>query len=156
MEFSEFYKWDPNDAAGLLLMRTRRAMYKELERAYYKIGISPEQAGVFDQVATHGKATINDITHRLLREPHTILGLINRMESNGLIYKEKDADNHSMITISLTEKGYGVCRQMLEIRESLTKPTTVLTDDEREQLEKLLTKILDATMKRLNKKAKTI
>jgi hypothetical protein len=43
---------------------------------------------------------------------------------------------------------------MLEIRESLIKPTTVLTDDEREQLEKLLTKILDATMKRLNKKLK--
>lgn len=152
MEFSDFYKWDPNDAAGLLLMRTRRAIYKELERAYYQIGISPEQAGVFDQIATKGKATINDITRRLLREPHTILGLINRMEANGLIYKEKDTDNHSMITISLTEKGYNTYRQMLDIRKTMVKSTAVLTDDERGQLEKLLKKILDATLKRLDKK----
>ncbi|MET0039458.1 MAG: MarR family winged helix-turn-helix transcriptional regulator [Dehalococcoides mccartyi] len=151
MEYSEAYKWDPNDAASLLLMRSRRAIYKELEKAYFKIGISPEQAGVFDQIATRGKATISDITHRLLREPHTILGLINRMEANGLIFKEKDPDNHSMITISLTEKGYDVYWQMLEIRNNMVKPTSVLADDEREQLEKLLQKILDASLDRLGK-----
>ncbi|PKH44749.1 MarR family transcriptional regulator [Dehalococcoides mccartyi] len=74
------------------------------------------------------------------------------MEANGLIYKEKDPDNHSMITISLTEKGYNTYRQMMNIRKTMVKSTAVLTDDERGQLENLLNKILDATLKRLDKK----
>jgi BMFP domain-containing protein YqiC len=41
---------------------------------------------------------------------------------------------------------------MLDIRKTMVKSTPVLIDDQRGELEKLLKKILDATLKRLDKK----
>jgi len=68
-----------DDELGLLLLRTRRAQFKELEKAYGTIGISPEQLGIIDVAVEFGVASIPDIEKRILREPHSILGLINRM-----------------------------------------------------------------------------
>ncbi|PPD59139.1 MarR family winged helix-turn-helix transcriptional regulator [Dehalogenimonas etheniformans] len=141
---------DDDDDLSLLIMRTRRAIYKEKERAYAKLDISPEQHGVLSHLMQHEKATIGDITERMLREPHTILGLVTRMEARGLITKTKDMNNKGLITITLTDPGRRLCKD-LELVDKKFKPTAVLTDLERDQLAHSLEKVLIGCLSRLGK-----
>lgn len=46
-----------------------------------------------------------DISRLLFRKPHTISGLLNRMEKQGLILKTKDEKKRNLIRILLTQKG---------------------------------------------------
>ncbi|MCX6012418.1 MAG: MarR family transcriptional regulator [Chloroflexi bacterium] len=51
-----------------------------------------------------------DISRLLFRKPHTISGLLTRMEKQGLITKTKDEKKRNMVRILLTEKGEELLR----------------------------------------------
>ena len=70
------------------------------------VGISRMQAAVLFIVrAITAPATPAEVSRWLFREPHTVSGLLNRMEKHGLVRKIKDLGRKNMIRIVITEKG---------------------------------------------------
>jgi DNA-binding MarR family transcriptional regulator len=131
----------------VLLRQTRDAMVKAREKELEKYGISSIQAAVLFNIQTIGpEATPAEISRRLVREPHSVSGLLNRMEKQGLITRVKDLPKRNMVRVSLTEKG----REVYELstkRLSMHDTMSVLSEGERSQLWNMLEKLRDKALK---------
>ena len=118
---------------------------RKIELAQYRI--TSIQASVLFMLLLKGNGvTISEISKWILREPHSVLTLINRMANNGLVQKVKETSD-TKVRIILTEKG----RQLYTrtTRRSISLSFSVLSDDEKRQLQPILKKLRAKTRKLL-------
>jgi len=89
-----------------------------------KFGLSWIQAGVLVMLKSSPEPpSPTEISRWLLREPHTLSALLNRMEKHGLIRRTRDSLRKNVIRVLLTEKGedaYGRIMQMDSVHEILS------------------------------------
>ena len=133
----------------VLLHQTRDAIFKVRDKELAKHGISPaEAAALFIIQATGENVTPIEISRWMLREPHTVTGLLNRMEKKGLVRRSKDRDRKNLVRVSLTEKGKQVYNQSTE-RGSINSAISALSGPEQQQLGSYLQKLRDQALKEL-------
>lgn len=85
-------------------------------------------------------ATPTEIAQWLLREPHTISALLDRMEKDGLIRRFRDLRKKNTVRVAMTEKGRDAYQASLK-RETFHNIMSVLTAEEREQLRATMSKV---------------
>jgi DNA-binding MarR family transcriptional regulator len=130
-----------------LIRQTRDAVIKARERELAHIGISSIQASLLSILKEIGnKATPAEISRRLVREPHSVSALLNRMEKKGLIRKIKDLPRKNMIRVTMTQKGKTVYHHSTK-RVSVHEIMSTLNEDEKKVLHLLLEKLLDKAFK---------
>jgi DNA-binding MarR family transcriptional regulator len=123
------------------------AMFAARERELRKYGISAMQAEVLYIVDRIGKeATPAEIARWLLRRAHSVSGLLQRMEKDGLIVKTKDLSRKNMVRVTITDKGQKALKQSLK-RESIKRVASVLPEEDREQLYGYMKKLRDKAAK---------
>jgi len=90
----------------LLLHQTSTAILKAEEVDLKKFGISATKAiALFVIQALGPRATTGEISRWLFRQPHSVSGLLSRMEKDGLVRKETGSANGRKTIIVLTDKG---------------------------------------------------
>ncbi len=118
----------------VLLHQTRDAIFKARENELRPIGILPMQAAVlFIVKAIKGPATPAEIARWLFREHHTVSGLLNRMEGQGLVRKIKGYNRKNMIKVELTKKGEKAYIRSRELK-SVYKIMSCLSAGEKDNL----------------------
>ncbi|NLE95689.1 MAG: winged helix-turn-helix transcriptional regulator [Dehalococcoidia bacterium] len=138
---------DRDQALWLLLEQTRNAIYKARELELEQYGVSTVQAGVMFVIHTMGGRTRPaDIARWLVREPHSISGLLSRMERDGLIQRIPDPDRKNSVSIILTDYGRDTCLRTFQ-RESVKQILVCLEDDDRKQLMHSLVKLRDRALR---------
>jgi MarR family transcriptional regulator, organic hydroperoxide resistance regulator len=110
MEYDEAAKYysaeDEDQDMWLLLTHTRYAVFRAREKELQRYGVSPEQVGLLFVVKALGdKATPAAISRQILRQPHTVSALVDRMVRRGLVKKVKDLDRKNLVRVVMTEKG---------------------------------------------------
>lgn len=142
------YRCDDKDQAlWLLLEQTRNAIFKARELELEQYGISTVQSGVMFVIHTlGGRARPAEIARWLVREPHSISGLLSRMERDGLLAREPDPERKNAVAIVLTDKGRHICDMTFK-RESVRQILSSLEEDERSHLMGALIKLRDRALK---------
>ena len=141
------YRCDEVDAAWLLLEQTRNAIFKARELELEEYGISLVQAAVMFVIhASGGKARPAEIARWLVREPHSISGLLTRMQKAGLLHREPDPERKNAVSIALTPEGREVCNKTFR-RESVRQVFADLSDEERKGLMGSLIRLRDRALK---------
>jgi len=121
-----------------LLTRTRDAIFKARARELNTGGISSIQAGALFAIRVLGnEATPAELSRWLLREPHSVSGLISRMEAEGLIKKVKDLPRKNMVRVELTEKGQQAYEHSTK-RASINRIMSSLSEKKKQQLSSYL------------------
>lgn len=130
----------------VLLHQACDAMARARENELRPVGISRMQAAVlFIVKAVRGPATPAEISRWLFREPHTVSGLLDRMEKQGLIRKVKNLERKNLIRVVITEKGeeaYHHSRELKVIHKILSSLSQREQDSLRKYVEKLRSKAL--------------
>jgi MarR family transcriptional regulator, organic hydroperoxide resistance regulator len=125
-----------------LITRTYRlinkARTKEVFQTYRLTGA--ESAALFAIKLIGNDATPSRISRFLLRTPHSIGSLLERMAKEGFVKRVKDMKRKNLVRVTLTEKGNQVYEQAAN-RQSIHKIMSVLTDEERRLLFDCLTKL---------------
>jgi len=130
-----------------LFRQTRDAMIKARERELAEHGISSIQAAVLFTIQDIGAvATPAEISRRLVREPHSISGLLSRMEKQGLIKRTKDLPKRNMVRITLTPKGKALYEFSTQ-RATMHEVFSVVDDAERKVLWDYLQRLRDKALK---------
>jgi len=130
-----------------LIFRVRTLLYRTRDKELTPYDVKPRQAAVLMVAAAIGdKATPAEISRWLLREPHTVSGILDRMEKKGLVNRVKDLERKNMIRVTLTEKGQKAYRAVRK-KGVYHKIIGVLTEEEQGQLASLLTKIQEKAIK---------
>jgi MarR family transcriptional regulator, organic hydroperoxide resistance regulator len=106
-EAAKFYSADDDDQdLWLLLTHARYAVFRAREKELQRYGVSPEQMGLLFVVQALGnKATPAALSRHILRQPHTVSALVDRMARRGLVKKVKDLDRKNLVRVMMTEKG---------------------------------------------------
>jgi len=123
------------------------AMVRATENELRPIGISMIQAAVLFLVKNaKTPATPAQLSRWLFREPHTVSGLLNRMEKQGLVRKAKDLERKNLVRVTLTEKGeeaYQLQSKMRLIRKLLSSLSPKQRDNLMTYLRTLRSRALD-------------
>ncbi|MDD5700584.1 MAG: MarR family transcriptional regulator [Dehalococcoidales bacterium] len=106
-EAARYYSYSDEDQdLWLLLTHTRYAVFRAREKELQRYGVSPEQVGLLFVVQALGnKATPAAISRHIIRQPHTVSALVDRMARRGLVKKVKDLDRKNLVRVVMTEKG---------------------------------------------------
>ncbi len=129
-----------------LIIHMRRAMYRARTKELFRYGITPEEAAVlFATNAIGFKATPAEISRMLLRQPHSISALINRMKGKGLVSKVKDLEKKNQVRVALTEKGQRAYEQSVK-RDSIHRIMSSISEDECEHLAACLKLLRDKAL----------
>jgi len=100
-----------------LLFRTFKALDRAREIELEQIGVTTIQADVLHALKTADEpVTPSKLSRWLYREPHSISGLINRMEEQGLVRKSKDLGKKNMVRVTLTKEGEQAYEQTLGVK----------------------------------------
>lgn len=85
------------------------------------------------------------LAHRICASAPTMTGLVDRMEAQGLVTRERNGDDRRLVTIKLTDAGRKAVLVLdAHVTDRLTGLLSVLEADERETLVRLLTRIIEA------------
>jgi DNA-binding MarR family transcriptional regulator len=106
-ESAKFYSAEDEDQdLWFLLTHTRYAIFRAREKELQRYGVSPEQVSLLFVVQALGnKATPAALSRHILRQPHTVSALVDRMARRGLVKKVKDLDRKNLVRVVITEKG---------------------------------------------------
>jgi len=106
-ESAKFYSAEDEDQdLWFLLTHTRYAIFRAREKELQRYGVSPEQMSLLFVVQALGnKATPAALSRHILRQPHTVSALVDRMARRGLVKKVKDLDRKNLVRVVITEKG---------------------------------------------------
>jgi MarR family transcriptional repressor of emrRAB len=112
------------------------------------------QIAVLVVINTIGEAaTPAEISRWLIRKPASITGLLDRMESAGIVERVKDMPKRNWVRVKITKKGQQVYKQSMK-RKSIHQIMGILSEGEHEQLVSILTKLRTKASKVLNYKQK--
>lgn len=139
---------DTDYIAWVLLTQARDMMARLRTAELRKSGVSLAEAGVLGLVELLGEtASPAEISRRLNRRHHTVLGILGRMERRGLLTRQVEHDSQGKhVRIALTEKGKKAARKSAEIG-SIRSVMASLSETERTQMAACLRKLRDAAFK---------
>jgi DNA-binding MarR family transcriptional regulator len=98
-----------DDYRRLLELRTGlRRFLRWSERQAQAAGLTPAQHQLLLAIRGHPDErgpTVGEVAAYLLLRHHSAVGLVDRAESAGLVAREQDVDNLSVVRLRLTERG---------------------------------------------------
>ena len=149
-ESAKFYSYEDTDQdLWLLFTHARYAVYRAREKELQILRTSPEHVGVLFLVQALGdKATPAEIARQIIRQPHSVSALIERMAKKGLIKKVKDLERKNMVRVVLTDKGKKIY-EASTMRGPIHHIMGELSADEKKQFRKTLGKILTKARKEI-------
>ncbi len=132
------------------LLQVGDIFVKIRERELLPQNLSATSAAILFLIDAMGKdVTPAKISRMLLREPHSISGILMRMEKGGLIKRTKNMERKNLIRVTLTARGDQALKQAMK-KEGVKHVLSKLTEEQRRQLQNSLTILKEAGMKELN------
>jgi len=138
------------------LLQVADILFKIRERELLPQNLSATAAAILFLVEAMGEdVTPAKITRMLMREPHSISGILMRMEKHGLIKRTKNMERKNYIRITLTAKGERVLK--LAMKQTITAQVlSNLSAVQQKQLKTTLTALKEAGMKELHLSPKAL
>jgi DNA-binding MarR family transcriptional regulator len=134
-------KLDENEKAWVQVFRTFRAVERAGEVELERFGLSVIEAGVLHALKTADEPVIPaKLSRWLYREPHTMSGLLNRMEKKRLVKRSKDMEKKNLVRVVLTKKGEQAFQRQWDAR-IVPKITSTLSKKELDSLKVCLGKL---------------
>ena len=99
---------DPNDSLGFLCNLTVKAFVGSLEERLKGTGVSPSQHRALAHLIALGPLTVTELVKRLGISTATGVRLVDRMERDGWVTREADAEDSRRKRLVPTPKAYEV------------------------------------------------
>lgn len=149
-EAAKYYSAEDDDQdLWLLLTHTRYAVFRAREKELQRYGVSPEQVGLLFVVQALGnKATPAAISRHIIRQPHTVSALVDRMTRRGLVKKVKDLDRKNLVRVVMTEKGKKTY-ELSTKRGPIHRIMSIMEEEERKNFRATLEKLMAKARKEI-------
>jgi MarR family 2-MHQ and catechol resistance regulon transcriptional repressor len=136
--------------AWVVIRQTRDAVIRNLEQATADGDRSASTIMVlFALRQTEKPVSQRDLGRWLFRRGHSMSGLLDRMEKNGLIKRVRDEIDRRIVNVSITSEGRAVFDEAHpKVRAAITDIFSDLSDAELAQMTDLLWKVRTKAMKR--------
>ncbi len=148
------YEYNVREANVLtLVMQTRDVISQLSEKQLGRVALTPEKFHTLLLcLNSREPVTVAELSRMLFRKPHTVSGLLSRMESEGLVKRDKpESENQGPMRVIVTDKGVAVFKQGMQIlMASINRFMEGVTQEELEQLEKGLRSLRNSMLREMN------
>lgn len=101
-----------------------------------------------------GSLSLTELSERIRAQNSTVTGIIDRMERDDLVVRERSQQDRRVVRIRLTEKGRAVAKDIpVEPMEVFQDATSSLSPTDMKDLLRILTKLATRVKQRLAPKA---
>jgi DNA-binding MarR family transcriptional regulator len=101
------------------------------ERGAASCGLTPQQHQALLAIrgATHANVSVGYVAERLALKPHSATGLVDRLETLGLVTRRPSPDDGRQALLGLTQKAQTLLRQLSKThREEIVRLRPMLTE----------------------------
>jgi DNA-binding MarR family transcriptional regulator len=135
MNFSEIFQ----------LINILNKKYEKLQRRVVKSeNLTPPQYSILMELWKSDGKQFKDLASACCCSPSTITGIVDTMEKNELVSREKNPDDRRSLLVRLTDKGKNIKSSTPPIKIILTNCCEGFTPEEADQLTFLLNKLSDS------------
>ena len=135
IDFSEIFQ----------LINILNKKYKNLQRRVVKAeSLTPPQYSILTELWKSDGKQFKELASTCCCSPSTITGIVDTMEKNELVYREKHPNDRRSLLVKLTDKGKDIQSSTPPIKIILTNCCEGFTPEEAEQLTTLLNKLSDS------------
>jgi MarR family transcriptional regulator, transcriptional regulator for hemolysin len=132
-------QYDFENSVGYWLTLANQALQRTLNEELAPTGITYRQSQVIGWLALEDELTLSELAARMLIEPPTLVGIIDRMERAGWIVRTGCDEDRRRKLLRLTPAAEPVWEQMVDCCLRVRRRATAgLSDDQVEQLRELL------------------
>ena len=130
---------------GLLLALLGQEAMRRLRAAHTAHNLKPRQFQILGLLHDHGGLAQRELMHEMNVDPSVLVTLLNPLEADGFVSRERDAADRRRHVVTLTPAGErhldSAARAQREAEDALFAG---LDDDQRDQLRALLIKLRDS------------
>ncbi len=90
---------------NFILTKAQLSVHHLFKAELLPFGVTPGQYGVLKCLWDENGQTVKQIAERLYLDSSTVTGILDRMESRGLIEKKADPKDRRALQVLLTQKG---------------------------------------------------
>ena len=107
-----------------------------------QFGLTGPQLTVIKMLESFGDISLSSLSERIRAQNSTVTGIIDRMEREGLVRRERSTSDRRVVYIRLSEKGAQLARQIeIEPMEIFRSALSCLTRDDVRDLLRILIKM---------------
>lgn len=138
--------WTGDQERSLRLWIALARCYSTYARAVsckvHEYGLTTPQFGVLEALYHIGPLSLGDLAGKLLVTGGNVTYVMDRLEEQGLVYRERSPVDRRIIQAKLTENGYALMQGVFPGHGAFIEELSgALTGDEQEQLRGLLKKL---------------
>jgi DNA-binding MarR family transcriptional regulator len=123
----------------LYLYTESRRLTKEMAR---EVGLTGPQLTVIKLLESFGDLSLSSLSERIKAQNSTVTGIIDRMEREGLVRRERSTTDRRVVFIRLNDKGHKLARSIqVEPMEIFRTALMSLTSGDVRDLLRILTKL---------------
>lgn len=124
------------------LMRAAESVTSRTSRPMAAAGLTISQFGVLEALLHKGPLCQRDIAAKILKSTGNITMVIDNLEKQGLVRRERDMEDRRYLTVHLTEKGTTLINKVFaDVEASIVVEMSALSAEEQEQLGSLCKKL---------------
>ncbi|WP_134682333.1 MarR family winged helix-turn-helix transcriptional regulator [Paracoccus ravus] len=106
---------DLSQQLSYLIARVNRMIEDDLARRLQPGGLAIEHFRILKALEQDRPLPMGELAARILVEPATLTKIIDRMISDGLVFRLPDPNDRRRVLVSLTPAGEATCRDLLSI-----------------------------------------
>lgn len=138
--------WPESQERALRLWIALARCYATYARAIsFKVqeyGLTPPQFGILEALYHLGPLSLGDLAGKLLVTGGNVTYVMDRLEEQGLVYRERSPDDRRIVQAKLTAKGHDLIREVFPGHGDFIEDLSgALSADEQEELRLLLKKL---------------
>lgn len=121
-----------------------RVMYRRAEQFLSQYGVTPPQMEILTVLGKEGGVPLNRLSERLCCACSNVTGIVDRLERDGLVKRERSSDDRRVITLQLTDEGRKLWEGIPQGQCCGIDLRGKLSFSEEAQLRSILSKLIDA------------
>jgi DNA-binding MarR family transcriptional regulator len=101
------------------LRRVFQVVNEHSKRAMRETGLTGPQLWAIKVIAGHGPIRVSDLARRLYLHNATVVGIIDRLEAQGLARRTRSQEDRRVVMVDLTEQGKDLVARAPEVAQGL-------------------------------------
>lgn len=128
----------------LAALARRRSLRDPVAASCEELGLTPPQIHALLWLGREGALTMGELARRVSVTEKTVTGLVDRLERDGLLHRERDPSDRRVVRVRLTPRGTEASRGIEEgIHEKLVYVLGLLDPSDRRALFRLLDRLVE-------------
>ena len=101
------------------LRRVYQVINEQSKKAKKKTGITGPQLWAIKMIAESSPVQVSDLAHKMYLHPATVVGILNRLEEQGLVLRTRTREDRRIVDVNLTAEGKALVARAPEVAQGL-------------------------------------